>query len=533
MSLDLIRRKHKWFTRIVLIFISVTFILGIGYFTSDMGAMSGAGGGSAAEVNGEDISFSLYYIERGRIEQQFKQQGLSDLSEFQTQIDMMALQNVVDRRLLAQKAAELGFVANDDDVNTIITSDPRFQENGRFIGKDAYEQLIKQYYNIEPSQFEDYVREQILLQKIITFMDQTARVTDENLIEAFNNENEKIDLYYITFSKSAYMDDYTPTDEEVEKYYESAKSRFMTPEMRKIKYIVLQTESFENTVEVSGEEIDSYYQAYREEFMAEDGSIKKLDEVRDQIAAELRAKRGEISMRKFLQNIEGQGDDRKDLQTIAAEQGGMEIMVSEPFAVSDIRDDIPPNVVKSAFEIGKGTTRVMPLGTNIWVIEVAEIYEPREKTLEEASDEVIGVLKEQHAVTEARNKAYEAHGKLKEIKKHELQEKAESLDLELKETGLFSRIEAVPGIPVNNLNTEAFEIDRERPVAQKVYSDGDSYFIVSVKEVREADTSEFEENKESLKAQQLMAQRNTIAQSLIQDLRREAEVIPNNKLFSN
>ena len=56
MNLDMIRRRHRWLTLTILFFISITFILGIGYFTADFGSFTGGSLGSAAEVNGEEIS---------------------------------------------------------------------------------------------------------------------------------------------------------------------------------------------------------------------------------------------------------------------------------------------------------------------------------------------------------------------------------------------------------------------------------------------------------------------------------------------
>ena len=56
MSLELIRRKHKWLTRVVLFFVSIAFVFGIGSLVTGLGGFSSSGRGSAAEINGEEIS---------------------------------------------------------------------------------------------------------------------------------------------------------------------------------------------------------------------------------------------------------------------------------------------------------------------------------------------------------------------------------------------------------------------------------------------------------------------------------------------
>ncbi|MEE8298036.1 MAG: SurA N-terminal domain-containing protein, partial [Thermodesulfobacteriota bacterium] len=64
MNLDMIRRRHRWLTLGVLFFISVAFIFGIGSFVTGFGTSTGAPSGSAAEVNGEEISMVQYALVR-------------------------------------------------------------------------------------------------------------------------------------------------------------------------------------------------------------------------------------------------------------------------------------------------------------------------------------------------------------------------------------------------------------------------------------------------------------------------------------
>ena len=74
MSLDLIRRRHRWLTLGILFFISVAFIFGIGSFVTGFGTSTGAPRGSAAEVNGEEISMVQYALVRDNLRRRLGQQ---------------------------------------------------------------------------------------------------------------------------------------------------------------------------------------------------------------------------------------------------------------------------------------------------------------------------------------------------------------------------------------------------------------------------------------------------------------------------
>ena len=73
MNLDMIRTRHRWLTLTILFFISVAFIFGIGSFVTDFGSYTGGTQGSAAEVNGEEISMSEYALERDGMRRQLAQ----------------------------------------------------------------------------------------------------------------------------------------------------------------------------------------------------------------------------------------------------------------------------------------------------------------------------------------------------------------------------------------------------------------------------------------------------------------------------
>ncbi|TDJ02581.1 MAG: hypothetical protein E2O70_01320, partial [Candidatus Dadabacteria bacterium] len=336
MSLDLIRRRHRWLTLGILFFISVAFIFGIGSFVTGFGTSTGAPRGSAAEVNGEEISMVQYALVRDNLRRRLGQQE-GELP--QAAIDftnMSALNQLIDLKLLAQKSKQMGFVVTKEEFNKTIHSDPVFQIDGKFVGAERYRNFIAQGLNQNVTEYENFYKERILVQKLLRFIDETIVVTDEKLLTVYNIQNEKVNLNYIKFSNTDFMDAYTPEEEEIEKYYQGRKANFKTDELRKIRYIVLEPEMFENNVHISDEELNAYYNAYTEEFLAEDGKTPPFEEVKSDVESKLKSQKGEVIRREFLESIEPSQNPEKSIDQIAKENSVESISESAPLSKLDI-----------------------------------------------------------------------------------------------------------------------------------------------------------------------------------------------------
>ena len=524
----MIRRRHRWLTLFILFFISVAFIFGIGSFVShDFGGITGGGSGTAAKVNGEEISIRQYQFEREMMRRQLSQGQELPPAAIQI-ISQRALEQLVDYKLIAQKAKDLGFVITKEEFNNAIHSDPTFQIDGQFVGVEGYRNFIEQRLNQNLTEFENYYKERMLAQKFARFIGETVVVTDAKLMNIYNLQNETINLNFIEFSSDNLSDISDPTEEEITKYYEQNKGNFKGDELRKIRYVILEPESFENQVQVSDEEITAYYNAYPEEFQSEEGGLIPLEEAKDKVASNLKAQRADAIREKFLTSAQ---TSMINLDEAAKDNSIETISESKAFGRSERIEDIPPQIVVKAFSQDKGNTSVVPVGSSVWVVEVSEIIEPKEKTLEEIKPSIISTLKSQKAKNQARNKANQALSKLKSAKQDEIPGIVKNLGVNLKETGPFTRTQSVPEINIEQVKNEAFNAE-DAVVLGKVYEDNSgNYFVVMIKERTSANPGNFDLDKAELKEQELQTERNNLLQKWILTLKREAKITTNEELF--
>nr|NIP29527.1 hypothetical protein [Candidatus Dadabacteria bacterium]NIT12822.1 hypothetical protein [Candidatus Dadabacteria bacterium] len=258
MSLDLIRSRNKWVTKAVLIVIAIVFIFGFGYSFVNIGSFGGGSQGNAAEVNGEPISLYEYYRVRDNLLSSFGED--TEIPDAALNfLRARALNQLIDLKLLYQKSKELGLEITDEELKQAIMSNPVFQIDGDFIGFAAYKNFIEQNLRENVGEFERKYKEELLAQKFIDFIYETAKISDEELLNLYRIQNERIKLAYIKFSYSDYLDKVEITDEEVSKHFNENSKNYIHPERREIEYIIVTSKDFEKNIDISDDRIASYY----------------------------------------------------------------------------------------------------------------------------------------------------------------------------------------------------------------------------------------------------------------------------------
>ncbi|MFQ5786631.1 MAG: SurA N-terminal domain-containing protein [Thermodesulfobacteriota bacterium] len=529
MSLDLLRKRNSILTKALLVVIAVTFVIGFGFSYENFGFGGGVPQGTVADVNGEKISLTEFYRARDNLYRQYGQQG--DMPEALTDfIEVSALNQLIDLKLLSQKASELGFRVTDEELGESIRTNPAFLIEEQFIGQEAYKIFIEQSTNQSVGQFEKRYREELLAQKLIDFINQTVKVTDGELYNSFRMQNEKVNLYFITFSPDNFLGSISLTREELKSYYEKNKSEFKTPELRSIRYITLSPEIFENRVNVSDEEIEAYYRAYKDEFKTEEQETLPLSEVKKDIRDKIKKQRGEYLRDDFLNKLDDTYLERP-LDEISNENGVEKINEIKAFSIDENVEGIPLQVRKRAFSLNEGEKNNMLAGNTIWIIELSEIIPSRQKELSESEDRILDKIKFSKAKDQARLKSEEL---LKELNTNgkDIIKIAKSEGLEVNETGFFNRLGNVPKINSQDLKLDAFSLTEESPLGSEIYVSGDNFYIVSLKEFQRVDPNELEEKKAELREIEISQRRANLLQNWLQKLRNEAKIIANESIFS-
>ncbi len=205
------------------------------------------------------LDFRLAYENQlGALSQQFGRR----LSR--QQADAFGLrQNVIDQvvagALLDENARKMGLGIGETELAQVIASDPAFQDLSGNFSRNALAATLRQYGISQ----EDYInsRQRVALRNQI----QAGTAAALDLPEAFESAytqylNERRTVQYVEFGSEVIETQPSPSDSDLQTYYDDNKSDFVAPEYRKIDYILLQASDLANVDEITDEEVRAEYE---------------------------------------------------------------------------------------------------------------------------------------------------------------------------------------------------------------------------------------------------------------------------------
>jgi peptidyl-prolyl cis-trans isomerase D len=227
--------------------------------------LPGGAGTSVAEVNGEEISpFAL----QEAVTQQ-KRQLVSILGDDidpamldDDRLQPRALESLIQRALLLQKAAELGLVASDAQIGKSITSIEAFQLNGNF-SPEAYKSVLANA-GYTPERFRRLQGEDIVLTQLQTAVSESEFVTQRELSAMANLVGEERDVRYLVIPEGRLVASDALSDDALRAYYDAHQSDFLKPEQVVVDYILLAPEDFR--FEADEETVRQQFEAVRDEY---------------------------------------------------------------------------------------------------------------------------------------------------------------------------------------------------------------------------------------------------------------------------
>ncbi|HEX9443866.1 MAG TPA: SurA N-terminal domain-containing protein, partial [Candidatus Binatia bacterium] len=187
--LDVLRkRKRSWVVTFLLALIVVVFVLFYGG-----NKMREQGSEKVAEVNGEPISqqeFGVQYQKLADMYRNLFKGQLTPEAMKNLKLKATAIENLIQRRLLLQETRRLRLDVSDEELMSAIARAPEFQIDGRF-SKNRYLQVLRAN-RVNPTQFEDEQREQLLIQKLSDVVQDAARVSESEVRERYAFAEEKV-----------------------------------------------------------------------------------------------------------------------------------------------------------------------------------------------------------------------------------------------------------------------------------------------------------------------------------------------------
>lgn len=417
----------------------------------------GALTGVLAQVGDQEITVGEFQtLYRRQLQSYQVQSGGGITSEILRSmgVDRQLLQQVIDEYAAVQEAARLGVTVTDAEVRETIVSLPAFQQDGEFIGEAAYLQMLRmQQPPMTPAEFEENVRRSLMLQRLQAALTDWITVSDEDVEREHLRRNERVRLSAISFRADDHREGLEATDDDVAALFEQNANDYLVPEKRRLRFVLIDVPALKASFTPSDAEVQAYYDnnldGYTEEvslrvshilLRTQDQDVAEVQARAESIAAEARGGADFAELARQHSEDDGTREAGGDLGTIARGQ-----MVPEfEGAAFALEQDEVSDPVTSMF--------------GVHVIKATEKTGGTTQTLDEVRDSIVDLLQQESA--DARAGALAEAMAAEITAAADLEAAAARRGLEAQESGFAALGEPILGLGFSSeVTAEAFRIE--------------------------------------------------------------------------
>lgn len=496
--LDLVRNKQKSIIiKLAFAVIILSFVIGYAMLSAPGGQDAADSSAEAALVNGKSIdynSFQTTYSNLYQLYQSIYQDQFTPALEKQLKLAEKSINSLIDQVLLQEEAERLNLEVTDKDVVEAIAKVPAFQENGVF-NKERYLQVLA-YQRMSSEEFEALQRGELTNNKVREQLQAGITVSDADIEAEFRNNNEKVNLNFVSLAPAAFEKAVKVSVEALQSYFKENQEVFRIPEKVSLRYLQFEPQRYLEQVTFEESELEKFYRRHIDRYEilekikashilikvdagAEDKAKEKKRAFAEKILAEIKAGKD------FAEAARENSDD-----TASAVKGGSLGYFTRGSMVKPFEE--------AAFNLKPGEISDLVETTfGYHIIKVEEYTEPGVRSLVDAMDEVKEGLRNEKARQLAFEKAMDAYNMNR--KTGDLQAAATANELGIKETGLFANDGYIDGIGNNKEIINAAHLLQAQTLAKPVVTD-EGVILFGLKERADSHIPEFAEVKDMVNA---------------------------------
>ena len=409
-------------------------------------------------------------------------------------VKKMAYDNLINRQVIIARAKDMKMQVSEDELRQMIMAMPALQTDGKF-DNDKYRQLLR-FNRMTAEDFEAGQKVSLAAGKIETIILEGIKVSDQEVLDLYTLQNQKINLGFMAVSGSDVAGKINPTASDLENYLKKNSNAFRVPEQAKIQYLYFAGDAFA-PAEISASDIRDYYSRHKDSYKGKDGKPLAPELAAPMIARDLKQSRG-------LQ--EAYQEAKKAHDTIYQEQNFEDYAAKHKLKIQTVDFfplNKPPQALASVKDLApelaglqrKDISKVLSTDNGYFVIRLDDkkaAYTPALKNIE--ADVRQAYLKSERE----RLAALEASTLLEKLRKGESMEKlAAAKGLKIQETGFFQPGSVIPKLGANpDAVTVLMSLSLNRPYPEKPMAIGNAQVILKLKGQSVLDMKDFETKKE-------------------------------------
>ena len=426
--------------------------------------------------------------------QQMQRQHYPDSPMLLTLFEQRVGPQLVQKQILLAEAEKLEIQANDDDVRNFLHKGQFGQflyPNGQFIGTDRYSAFIANQFNMSVSEFEDEIRQDIIIQRLQSLITAGVTVGDQEVRDDYRKGNIKIKFDYAVISADDLGKTINPSDSELQAFFKTNAARYANaiPEERQITYFAFTPDQVPGGVpQVTQQEIQQYFNAHQSDYEVPEQARSRHILIKVPAGADAKtdaaAKAKAEGILKQLQGGANFADlAKKNSDDGSKDQGGELGFYRKGATV--------PEFEKALFSQKIGDVEIVKSQFGYHILQVEERQAAHSESLNEVLPTIQATLIRQKT---AEAEASYAQALTSEASKNGLEKTAAAHHLQVVTTPMVSNVGVIASLPDGSQMISKAFLARQGDPPQPV-STGEGYAIFQVAGIAAAHAPNFEDWK--------------------------------------
>jgi len=283
--------------------------------------------------------------------------GQEPSQEMRSGVAREALQRLIGQAALNQELQRLHIVTPDAAVRQMVFAMPAFRgPNGQF-DHQTFEAVLRNN-GLTEARFLDMMRGELAQRQLLGAVSAGATTPEALLRPLFQGRFEKRSADMVEFPLAAAPEPPSPTEADLQRWYDNHPDKYSAPEYRRIKAVVLSPQSLAKDIPVTDADLQAAYQQHKADYVKPEKRSAEVVSV------------GDESKAKALAESWRGGADWAAMQKAAQDAGGSAIALDD----SSEREFPDADLAHSVFGAAPDTVVGPVKGAGTWhVVKVTKV----------------------------------------------------------------------------------------------------------------------------------------------------------------
>jgi peptidyl-prolyl cis-trans isomerase D len=296
--------------------------------------------------------------------------GQEPSQEMRSGVAREALQQLISQAALNQELQRLHIVTPDQAVRQMVFAMPAFRgPNGQFDHQTL--EAVLRNNGLTEARFLDMMRGELAQRQLLGAISAGAATPDVLLRPLFQGRFEKRSADMVEFPLAAAPTPPSPTEADLQRWYDNHPDKYSAPEFRRIKAVVLSPQTLAKDIPVSDADLQAAYQQHKADYVKPEKRSAEVVSVGDETKA------------RALADSWRSGADWAAMQKAAQDAGGSAIALDD----SAEREFPDPDLAHNVFGAVPDTVVGPVKGAATWhVLKVTKVTPGSDRSFDAVKD---------------------------------------------------------------------------------------------------------------------------------------------------